>query len=91
MPFLVIALSAVILETKSITTVLDPSLREEYFVALAADGVPLFNLSWLHQWLHNSSYTLLHLITAIEVLAGSPSWGTQYMHSVIQDEGLVIT
>ena len=30
----------------------NPSLWEEYIVALAADGVPLFNLSWLHQWLH---------------------------------------
>jgi len=69
----------------------NPSLWEEYIVALAADGVPLFNLGWLHQWLHNYSYTLLRLITAIEVLAGSPSWGTLYVHSVIQDEGLVIT
>jgi len=67
----------------------NPSLWEEYIVALAADGVPLFNLGWLHQWLHNYSYTSPRLI--IEVSVGSSSWGTQYVHSVIQDEGLVIT
>jgi len=54
-----------------------PKLREDFVIALGSNGTPLLNLARLRKWLHDYSEALLYLMAAVEVLAGSPSRGTE--------------
>jgi len=59
-----------------------PRLRDEFVIAILEDSTPLMNLERMRRWLNNYVDGLLFLIAAIEVLARSPSWGTELVFSL---------
>jgi len=46
-------------------------------IRVGPNGIPLLNLGRLRQWLIDYSDVLLVYMAAIDVQAGSPSWGTE--------------
>jgi len=54
-----------------------PKLRDEFVTANGVDGTPLLNLRRIKTWLDDYTDGLLYLMVTIEVLAGSPSRGTE--------------
>lgn len=70
-------------------------LHQQFVIAMGPDGVPLLNLGRLRQWLQDYSDALLYLMAAIEVLAGSPSRGTeltciQLQNTACRSQGLYV-
>jgi len=55
----------------------NPVLRQQFVIRVGPNGIPLLNLGRLRQWLIDYSDVLLVYMAAIDVQAGSPSWGTE--------------
>ncbi|KAF5345091.1 hypothetical protein D9756_011150 [Leucocoprinus leucothites] len=71
----------------------NPIYRKEFVIAVRPDGELIWNLGRIRQWLLAYSEALSYLMACVEVMAGSPSRGTeltciQFRNTAYQTRGL---